>query len=309
MLDEYALIPDIFDPLSYSTHAFIEICLPHLKDVLLQEALVRDLCDGGWSAYCSTNSGNSHRLCKELLRKLERGNRLRRFPQQNPGSPTSSLDWCKEGLASDGASPLTGIIAAHETKRQCAASKVASIEKLTGTPWWQARSPSRTVDRKTAIYLEVLDRVLKQANSLMFIDPNLDPSSYNYREFDQLLAPLAGRLIPPRIEIHRSFCKGDGPARTFPTATEWKRSFAVFSGVLNNWGLGAEVFFWDDFHERYLVTDIFGVSVPAGFDVTRKANDCSTWGRLGRRDKDDIQRLFDPAYRQPKLEPFLIGRM
>ena len=31
-----------------------------------------------------------------------------------------------------------------------------------------------------------------------------------------------------------------------------------------------------------------------------KQNDWSTWGRLGRDDKDKIQRLFDPATRQPK---------
>jgi hypothetical protein len=60
------------------------------------------------------------------------------------------------------------------------AGEVASIEKLTGTPWWQSRSSSVTVDRKTPEYLRVLNRVLLQANSMMFIDPNLDPSSYNY---------------------------------------------------------------------------------------------------------------------------------
>ena len=59
--------------------------------------------------------------------------------------------------------------------------EVACIEKLTGSLWWQRRSPSVTVDRKIARYLQVLDRVLRHSNSLMFIDPNLDPSAYNYR--------------------------------------------------------------------------------------------------------------------------------
>lgn len=300
MLEEYALVPDIFDQAAYSNPAYIEMCLPHLKEPILQEALVRDLCDGGWSAYCLANAGGLHRLCKEILRKLQQNNRLRRFPRQNGAVPASNLDWCQEALAAHKIEPLRGIIAAHATRQQIAVPEVASIEKLTGTPWWQARSPSVTVDRKTADYLKVLDRVLRQANSLMFIDPNLDPSSHNYRDFVQLLTPLAQRSPRPRIEIHRSFCKGDGPARTFPTEADWKGAFSQLGNQLAAQGLTAEVFFWDDSQERYLIADVIGISVPAGFDVTGRPNDCSTWGRLGRADKDNIQRLFDPAARPPK---------
>ena len=308
MLDEYALVPDIFDQAAYSNPAFIEMCLPHLKEPLLQEALVRDLCDGGWSQYCLQNSGSLHRLCKEILKKLVQNNRLRRFPRQATAVPVSAGDWCQEGLTASGTDTLTGVISAHATKQNFAANEVASVEKLTGTSWWQTRSPSITVDRKTAEYIKVLRRVLLQANSLMFVDPNLDPSSYNYREFHQLLAPIAQRGVKPRIEIHRSFCKGDGKARIFPTEAEWKATFADLGNTLNSQGLAAEVFLWDDFHERYLIADVVGVSVPAGFDATTKADDWSTWGRLGREDKDKIQRLFDPAARTGSLKwRFAIG--
>lgn len=309
MLDEYALVPDIFDRAAYSKPDYIDMCLAHLKEPLLQEAVVRDLCDGGWSEFCFGNAGSLHPLCKEILKKLKQNNRLRRFPQQNGSMPESSLDWCRESQTGHGLDPLNGIIAAHATKQHCAAAEVACIEKLAGTFWWQQRSPSVTVDRKTARYLAVLGRLLQQANSLMFIDPNLDPSSRNYREFGQLLAPLAGRAIKPRIEIHRSLCIGDGPARTFPTEADWKRSFAAFGAALKAQGLMAEIFLWDDFHERYLVADVMGISVPAGFDVTTRPDDWSTWGRLGRDDKDKIQRLFDPASRAAKLKwRFVIGK-
>ncbi|MEI7957403.1 MAG: hypothetical protein WCJ66_19740, partial [Verrucomicrobiota bacterium] len=160
MLDEYALVPDIFDQAAYSNPAFIEMCLPHLKEPLLQEALVRDLCDGGWSQYCLQNSGSLHRLCKEILKKLVQNNRLRRFPRQATAVPVSSGDWCQEGLTASGTDTLTGVISAHATKQNFAANEVASVEKLTGTSWWQNRSPSVTVDRKTAEYIKVLRRVL-----------------------------------------------------------------------------------------------------------------------------------------------------
>lgn len=308
MLDEYALVPDIFDASAYSNAALIDAYLPFLKEPLLQEALIRDLCDGGWSQFCMTNSGSLHRLCKEMVRKLAQSNRLRRQPQSTAIPPVSAADWCQEGLSSSEVEALTGIVSSHNTKQAFAQGEVASIEKLTGTPWWQKRSPSVTVDRKTAEYLRVLHRVLMQANSLMFIDPNLDPRSHSYREFNQLLAPLAQRAIKPRIEIHRSLCKGDGAGRTFPTAADWQATFSVLGTALQANGLQAEVFGWDDFHDRYLITDLVGISVPAGFDVTGKLDDFSTWGRLGRDDKDKVQRLFDPAARAGSLKwRFAIG--
>ena len=132
----------------------------------------------------------------------------------------------------------------------------------------------------------------------MFIDPNLDPSSRNYREFYQLLMPMRQRKIQPRIEIHRSFCKGDGPSRTFPTEAEWQESFSVLGAV----GLTIEVFLWDDFHDRCLITDIIGISVGGGFDVTGNKDDWSLWGRMGRDNRDNIQRLFDPAARPKNLK-------
>ena len=308
MLDEYAIVPDVFDGAAYSNPALIDAYLPFLKEPLLQEALVRDLRDGGWSQYCMANSAGLHRLCKEIIKKLVQNNRLRRFPRHNGTDPVSAADWCQEGLGTAAAETLTGIISAHNTKQGFTQGEVASIEKLTGTTWWQNRSPSITVDRKTAEYLRVLHRVLLQANSLMFIDPNLDPSSPNYRAFNQLLAPLTARTNKPQIEIHRSFCKGDGPARTFPTEADWKAAFAQLGGILASWGLTAEIFFWIDFHERYLITDVIGISVPAGFDVTAKPDEWTTWGRLGRDDKDKIQRMFDPAVRSGSLKwRFTIG--
>ena len=306
MLDEYAIVPDVFNPSAYSNAAFIEMCLPHLKEPLLQEALVRDLRDGGWIQYCMGNSSSLHRLCKEIVKKLAQNNRLRRFPRHSGTDPVSAADWCQEGLDTSATEALTGIIAGHGTKQGFAQAEVASIEKLTGVPWWQSRSPSITVDRKTAEYQRVLRRVLMQANSLMFIDPNLDPSSYSYREFGFLLATLGPRTIKPRIEIHRSLCKGDGPGRTLPTVLEWQASFASLHQVLAANGLSAEIFGWDDFHDRYLIADVIGICVPAGFDISGKPGDLSTWGRLGREDKDKIQRLFDPAARQPKWR-FMIG--
>ena len=43
------------------------------------------------------------------------------------------------------------------------------------------------------------------------------------------------------------------------------------SGRLRAAGLQAEVFVWDDFHDRYLISNLVGISLPNGFDTDGKS--------------------------------------
>lgn len=71
--------------------------------------------------------------------------------------------------------------------------------------------------------------------------------------------------------------------------------------------LQAEVFIWSDFHDRYLISNLVGISLQNGFDVSPAPDDYTTWSRLGRDNRDAIQREFDPAARPGELvERFLI---
>lgn len=306
MLDEYVLVPDIFDPAAYSDPALIDAYLPFLREPILQEALVRDLADGGWRKYCLDNAGSLHRLNREFIKKLLQGNRLRRFPRQAPNVPGCTADWCDEALSANAVDALTGIIVGHGTKQAFNQGEVASIERLTATPWWQGRSPTVSVDRKTVDYLRVLGRVLLQANSFMFIDPYLDPSSQGYGQFHQLLAPLAVRAPKPKIELHRSFNKGV-PQHVTPNEAYWRQAFSGLGAQLKASGLVAEVFIWSEFHDRFLISDVIGIGASAGFDVTNRPDDLAVWSRLGRGDKDAIQRRFDPASSPPRWR-FVIGQ-
>lgn len=310
MLEEYALVPDVFDPAAYSNPAYADMCLAYLKTPLLHEALVRDLRDGAWSQFCLGGGHGLHRLAGELLRKLATRNRLSRCSTRGDGAATDPTAWCLESLATADLKPLTGVIASDATKKAELFSKnprVASIEKLSGTNWW--RTPcSRVVPRQTAAYLELLARILAQANSLMFIDPNLDPSSPNYRDFYKLLAPLGERRPKPKLEVHRSFRLGDGRESRFPKESEWMERFSSLNDALGKLALSADVFLWQDFHDRYLIADVIGLSVQAGFDTTTKLDDITTWSRLSAEDREGWQRRFDPAVRAIDLKgSFSIG--
>ena len=66
-------------------------------------------------------------------------------------------------------------------------------------------------------------------------------------------------------------------------------------------GLHAAVFIWRRFHDRFLISNVVGISLPNGFDVSRAPGDFTTWTRLGRNTRDELQRDFDPVARPDEL--------
>ncbi len=311
MLAECALVPDIFDSTRYSLPELCDIHLSNLKEYLLQETLVRDLRSGEWSAYVSEESGR-HPRAKELIRKLIEQRRLRPSMPASKIAPTNSSEWCQEALASHDSDSLDGIISSDSTAREFrgkAKNIVTSIEKLSNAQWWQGRRErgcSQRLCRNTSEYLQHLQRILSHANSFMFIDPHLDPSQPRYGEFLTLLQAIQRPDVAPLIEIHRVCYVGSPRVREFP---EWEERFRDNLDVpLKDVGLTIEVFIWDDFHDRYLITDIVGIGMQNGFDVTTNTKDLTAWFRLGRKDRDDIQREFyRDAKRHDLKQRFTLG--
>lgn len=315
MLTECALIPDIFDGTSYSSPELCDVHLSNLKEYLLQEALVRDLRNGEWRTYVSEEAGR-HPRAKELIRKLIEQRRLRLSMSIRDTVPTNSSEWCQEALASHGSDSLDGIISSDSTAQEFrgkAKNIVTSIEKLSSAQWWQdhrERGCSQRLRRNTNEYLQHLRLILSHANSFMFIDPHLDPSQDRYGEFLKLLLATRRPDVAPLIEIHRVCYVGSGRKREIVKAEDWETRFREsLADPLAAAGLSIEVFIWDDFHDRYLITDLVGIGMQNGFDVTTNHKALTTWLRLGRRDRDDIQRELDPAVkRHPPPQRFKVGR-
>jgi len=141
-------------------------------------------------------------------------------------------------------------------KRAYAADpRVARIDRLSSARWWALRGPSVRLARTAGDYEKQLDLVLRYSNSLMFIDPHLDPSKSRYGAFGALLQRAGKRTPGPRIEIHRACYDGSGPRRRLPMTGDpeyFRRVFRdALSRPLRDAGLCAEVFIWSDFHDRY----------------------------------------------------------
>ena len=295
LLADYAITPDVFDTTSYASEEDCGERLSEIRRVLMNEGLVRDLRAGEWGALFAGGGRSWHRRAKEIMKKLAKQGRLINFPSIRPDSPDNDQEWCAEALAGHQQEPITGgVIATRAVKDAYPRERlVERIDQLSKALWWTERSPSVRLDRKIEEYRHHLQSILRCANSLLFIDPHLDPRRHGYREFADLLACAARRRPTPLIEIHRVCYVGAPHDREFP---DFEPIFGDnLAGPLRAAGLRAEVFVWDDFHDRYLLSNLIGISLPNGFDTTRRRNDITTWTRLGRDDRDNVQREFDEA--------------
>ena len=315
LLVDYAITPDVLDESSYSNASECEARLDTIREVMLNEGLVRDLRDGAWQGLFLSDTRPWHRRGLELVKKLQKQGRLVRHPRAIPDPPEDDGGWCTEALATHRVRPLSGgvIVTERIKKDHPKEPLVARIDRLSNAPWWAARSPSVTLTRTPEDYKRHLDPVLRHANLLVFIDPHLAPEKPRYREFGELLAHAGNRRPAPRIEIHRVCYEGSGDSREFPMRKSreakdggdpdyFKRRFrAALGAPLRETGLNAEVFIWDDFHDRYLISNIIGISLQNGFDTTTNPNSVTRWGRLGRDDRDGVRREFNRAGTQHKL--------
>lgn len=302
LLAEYALTPDVFDVAAYSSEEVCGLHLQALKDVLLHEGLVRNLRAGEWAKTFDDSSRPWHQRGKELLKKLRTQQRLVLAAPAVVAVPQNDAEWCDEALASHSTHPLAGVIATDATAAPYARNTiVSSVSKLSSAPWWASRSPSLRLGRTLVEYEVALAPVLRHANSLIFVDPFIDPTDHHqYSDLMKLLASLQVRTVKPLVEIHRAAWYSGGNDKRPQVSDVVAALTPEITKAAKTAGLTVDVFLWDDIHDRFLITDLIGISLPYGFGTTKKLNEQTTWTRLGRDDRDAVQRDFDPARRAPR---------
>jgi len=302
MLAEYALIPDVFDPASYASAEACDRHLCELKDGIIARGLVRNLHGGGWWRFVEQHRDRWDKRGRELLKKLRQQGRLSDATGCAVNAPETAMAWCAEALASHEQVPLSGIISDETTAAECAPNDlVAPVSKLTEQTWWMSGKNSIELKRTTHDYVEALGPTLRHSNSIWFIDPHLDPTRPDYRSFTELLRACGPRRPAARIQIHRVCYSGSGLGRQIITNDVWENRFRSALGlVVREADLLVEVFFWDDFHDRYLISNLIGILMPNGFD-TEAEQPMTRWARLDRDHRDSVQREFDQPSSRHKL--------
>ena len=291
MIARFAMTPETLAEARASSKVALELGIGCLNDLCRAEGVFADMRNGYWSRATEAIGP----LAKRFLTFARKNRRLILTPPQLDIDPEHDEGWMWEALRLHETFPCRAIITHLEQAKTYTDAPVVSIERLNQADWWEARSPSRNVSRTTAGYRQALDLISRHANSLMFIDAYIDPLASNYREFPQLLLAAGANGRRPLIEIHRASWRRVNGQNQVQGTGQWIADFGQWSNLLAGAGLNATVFLWERMHDRYLITDLVGINVPYGFDISADANETSTWIRLGSNERDQHQRDFHPA--------------
>lgn len=285
-------------------------------EALLEWLLTRNLRAGDWYRELIANRLEMPHQAQKLLKQLVLNQRFTFAPPEMEKVPDNSEDWCQEALASHRSNALVGILACPLVKQAFREEQlVASIANRSSSKWWQnyvgrADPQGPRITRTVESYLMQLDKVLRFASHIMFLDPHLDPTRRGYKGFVRILQAASRTNGPkPKLEIHRVCYEGSGSQRNVIVNSEWERRFRTeLDAPLRAMGLSVEIFIWSDEHERHLLSNLIGLHLGNGFDVSKDPNARTTWTRLNSADRDNIQREFDPAVNASKLNyRFSIG--
>lgn len=319
MLHEFAFSPDVFFPSAFGVKsdqgAFIpnedhgHLALASLWKGIERFGVIRDLSNGGWGRALDNRQQDLHVRSRELLKKLRLNGRVVPAVAHMAESPAVEGEWLAEALASHISEPQ--ITQFFGTDEFCSSLKAADhhhlprgISKIPFCSPFSGGGCSTKVDRNVAAYVNVLRPLIKYSRSLMFIDPYLDLQAANYQDFLILLKDVASINPGVDIELHRQIKPAHGAQ--FLSADNWTQSFdqvLAADPVLKNQKI--KVFIWDEFHDRYLVSNLMGISAPYGFDTTKK-NEATRWSMLSPQDTNDVREEFsegDPQFRRKRQWP------
>lgn len=308
MLREFAFSPEVFFPSAYGVKdkddQFLpsadhgQMALTTLWKGIERGGVIRNLAGGQWDKHLLSNHHSLHARSRELLKQLRDAGRIVKSEAKQIHAPVSEQDWLTEAVASHLAEPE--ISQFFGTDEFCAGIKAEAFQRL---PKGISKIPFCTpfggggcsvkVNRNVEAYLGALRPLIKYSRSLMFIDPYLDLDAPNYRDFMQLLRHIAAINPKVVIELHRQ--RRPAKDAVMPTAKEWHQRFTqVLSADPVVSTMKIDVFIWDEFHDRYLISNLMGLSVPYGFDTTTK-QDATRWTLLSRDDADDVRSEFNEA--------------
>ena len=306
LLPEFAILPDVF--LKSGQDEASRLQLAYLRDAILRVAAVRNLRDGEWQKSLESDLGMMSKSAQELLKSLCKGSRLVPSVPELPTIPCSEAQWCDEALMSAKRHSLTAIISSPNLdKAHQQQSSVHPLDALSETKLGQMGIDSVQTPFRLAEYLKHIGSILSAARRICFIDPYIDPAHRDYREFLELLRHAGKRHPAPKLEIHRKCAYTNN--RPLKDLNAWKTVFADWHQSLKNDGIAAEVFIWDDFKERYLISELVGLLVGKGFKTNNDPKAKNTWSRLSRENAQSVDREFDDnshIHGQPYCR-FIIG--
>lgn len=300
MLYEFGLSPGVFDKSLITSNDYLARDLVRFLDGLQQNGLIGNLCDGELRREIGRKLAAlpSGRLREELRYGLEMLDRRQRFidrPYAGPGWPDDDATWFQEAVTSHSNEAFYSIVTTEVTAngRQCPPCTLR-IGSVCSSSLWTGRQNSRRVERRATAFQDVLRPVLRNAKSLMLIDPHIQPERSRYFRSLRAMIQLAyNRLVPNSlrvVEIH---------SKTRADHSWYHNELRSRIGPLIPSGCQVRLVLWEDpgdrFHNRFILTNFCGISVDRGLDESDQGLDHDDWEIIDERHREDVWNRFRTA--------------
>ncbi len=290
------MTPDLFDS------KFLNSCDPN--GVILIEILrglarfgvLANLNKNGWyrSVRNRANSLSPDLRDKVLkcLSTLYDLNRLVRHPKSMAIDPNTDCDWLKLALESHERIPFHAIILSKTLIENCGYECNEFVEfstTLDSSQWEDSRRTTLTLNKSSADYRTNLVPILRYARKLALIDPYMKCVD-RYIDTISICSHLLGnrghnRLVG-RIEIHSDMKYQTNFHSVDECLSEWRKRLRhlIHKDKHEFW-----VYLWESkensesMHDRYLLTDQCGFSIPGGLDCrhpSRSHSNSTNWSLL-----------------------------
>jgi len=315
MLYEFAMTPNVFDASNLEKR-------PGWDTKLIE--ILKGICDNGLLANLNKGDLFHHVMedilpglpigvqsdVKRLLNTLYDRHRIVRFPRSGH-HPERPEEWLSEILKIHNKSPFCGVFLTRDLLPPDGypPELIDLTEALNSEPWLK-RSRTVIIRKKEEDYENILRPLLRHAKTLSLIDPYLSCLP-RFMKTVSLCVKLLGKRIqdvmPGRIHIHAGNPeKIPGNNEPVPNRLDtWERKLLP---IVSAYPHRVEVFLWnirigrEDFHDRFVITDQCGISVPGGLDC--KPTTSTTWSLLD----EDVRRYWLGFY-DPLTSPYeLLGR-
>ena len=292
MLYQFAITPDVFEPSAINDMRPPGIILTEVLRGLCENGLLANLHGEQWMT-AVRRSLHDKRVpafvrdrIENFLNTLYDRQRLVRHP---PGSGRFVEDefrwlhWSLERHQADATNPFSGIFCSDDYLElsELDDADLIGVSNALYAACWTERETSIDIIRTTSKLRKHLAPIVRYAGRVSLIDPYMSCHDRRFLDTVQHCADLLGRhdgkQTPGIIHIHAGDPQTVGPEGTRESVDarldRWETELKPMAA---HWGHTFRVLLWarkrtngvarEPFHDRYIITEQFGVTVPGGLD-------------------------------------------
>ena len=307
------MTPELFDK---SNACRGEVILLQLLRNMEKNGLLANLNKDKWVPYVEEKIEKLEPALRDKIltcfKRLKDQHRFVRHPKRMEGDPITDQDWLDLALNSHEQIPFHAIILSQELRDSCTRKCAEFVEFFDSleSKEWRDRKETLSLTKSPENFASVLDPVLRYARSMALIDPYLDPRKSRFYNTIEICSSLLGKRrqrhdrLPGRIDIHlaeglEKGKKSNEPKEDFFDACEEK-----LQQLIDKDSHCFRVFIWKESrlqHNRYILTDQFGIIAPWGLDCGNQSIKKDYWSPLPKRELDELWDQFHPEVNRSEL--------